>query len=96
MKKTIKASFSTSMPCPVCGSVLSKVTEKRNVENYVFRRRECDAGHRYKTMEIEENNTAVKKKGSVDVRDPEFAEKLKTAMIHSIDYRKFAQLLYIN
>ena len=40
------------MRCPYCGSLNSRVTNSRNVENGIRRRRECrDCRHRFTTYE---------------------------------------------
>jgi len=85
-----------TMECPVCKSNKSKVVDKRNYEDHILRRRECNNGHRFNTIELDEHKPSLKPaKGMVDTTKPEFGEKLKSALIASVDYRKLAQQLYI-
>ena len=45
--------YTSSLPCPVCGSKISEVRDSRGVADasYIRRRRICDKGHPYTTQE---------------------------------------------
>jgi transcriptional regulator NrdR family protein len=90
------SAYGTSMECPQCQSIKSKVVDKRNVRDHIIRRRQCENGHRYTTMELDSNKPGVIKKGSIDPTGTDFPEKMKNALAQSIDYRKLAQVLHIN
>lgn len=38
--------------CPVCGDITSRVVDKRDKINRIWRRRECGNGHRFNTAEV--------------------------------------------
>ena len=88
-------SYGTSMECPQCKSNKSKVIDKRNAQDHIIRRRQCENGHRYTTMELNANKPGVAKKGTIDPTSSDFAEKMKNAIAQSIDYQKLANALYI-
>lgn len=87
--------YGTSMECPQCKSIKSKVIDKRNVQDHIIRRRQCENGHRYTTLELDANKPGVVKRGTIDPTSSNFVEKLKNAIGQSIDYQKLANALYI-
>jgi transcriptional regulator NrdR family protein len=95
-EKSIFITYGTTMECPQCKSNKSKVVDKRNTPNHIVRRRQCENGHRYNTLEVESNKSGVTKKGSIDTTNPNFESKMKNALAQSIDYQKLAQALHIN
>jgi transcriptional regulator NrdR family protein len=96
IEKNKTVSYGTSMECPNCRSIKSKVLDKKNRQSYIVRRRQCENGHRYTTMELDANKPGVAKKGTVDTTSVDFPERMKTALAQAIDYRKLAQALYLN
>ena len=44
--------MSHTVPCPECGSTRGRTTNTRLRGEYVYRRKQCDAGHRFSTVEI--------------------------------------------
>jgi transcriptional repressor NrdR len=78
------------MICPYCSHLESRVTNKRNVEKVVRRRREClDCKRRFTTYERPEIGLVVIKK---DGRRENFdREKLKLGMIKACEKRSISR-----
>lgn len=46
-----KPDYTQGIQCPQCQSEISKITDKRNYADRIWRRRECSNKHRYTTLE---------------------------------------------
>lgn len=47
-----KANYSNGIECPECKSQSSKITDKRNYPDRIWRRRKCDQNHSFTTVEV--------------------------------------------
>lgn len=95
--------LNTSMECPFCKSTKSQVTDKRNYLNRILRRRWCENGHRYSTLEVvgEQDKTSastpikiVNQPGVTDYSYIEDINKLKKTLPISIDKEKLKNIIF--
>lgn len=83
--------YGTAVPCPVCQSVKGRVVDKRNRSDSIFRRRQCENGHRFNTIE-----KIDVRKSETDTSGENFEQNLKNALQQAIDYKKLAKLIFVN
>ena len=94
------AQWNSSMNCPVCNSAKSRVLEKRNFTNRVSRRRYCENGHRYSTLEViaerDKNKSSLKipkTSGITDYVNLNDVNKLKQALPRAINRNKLENII---
>lgn len=95
-EETKQFGYNTGMLCPICKSSRSRVFDKRNNAAYIIRRRECDNKHRFTTKELVGQSPLgpISHEGFIDTKHPHFPERLKKALVQSVDYYQLAKSLH--
>jgi hypothetical protein len=92
--------YGTALACPACGSIKSKVIGKENVRELVKRRRVCDKGHRFSTMEVYSKPDPYSHSLGVmkaPLRDDEIEKvmpRVRDAFLSNINYKNFIKTIY--
>lgn len=94
-------SYSIGVECPVCKSLKSRVLDKRNSnKDTILRRKVCENGHRYSTVEVlgqrdsYTNKMKVKKTPLTDEEIKSKFPRVKDALLTHLNFKEFIKSIY--